>query len=400
MRAFRPTWCFEDMKTARHLLLAILPLLGLPAQNHGGVFHMPAGEFSVGQLLDLGEMSARTTILRLPEPELLQQRLRLQTPLALPDGAWQDVMGALLWSQGFVLVEDVANRRFEVASTPPEPQLVLDRARACSLDDLFTRLPFGPVRVAVPTTLPAAMLRSFLAPGLAAQRTFLDLATGEHGVVMTGLGDVVRQAVHSIAGADAQLVARLPEAGGPAPRVDGAIELLAGSYTVQQLVDRLGRELHRNIVLGDGGATVDVADTRRLAAPAFEAAVTAALWSVGILVAPLSLRHGLYEAIPVDGPRASLLARLALPMTVAGLRARPDLVAYTTVRCPLRGDRRGVAAMVRGIAAAGAGRPPAVAIQVAFGPSSLQLTGLTIDLLPLLTRLGEVPAVAEPPSGM
>jgi hypothetical protein len=314
-------------------------------------FHLPAGDYSVAQLLLQAEQAVRSPIHVDSRDVAEVVPLRLQSALALPAEAWVDVLSALLATRGFVLVHDAANRRHEVLPTPVgTPPWLRERARSITLAELATRRALtGPVRVELKTATDPVMLTTVLRPHLhgSGRGVLIDRADGG-GVEIIGLADTVRFAVEQASAIDPACAAELPVAAPlPWPRAAhaGRHEVPAGTYGVAAIVDHLAHATGRNIVLSPelaapGGNTPNAFV---LAAPiagdafACEDQLTALLWREKLLVVEVARDHGLYEIVRT-GRRDLPPSTRCQAVHTDELLARPDWIGWVTIRVTA-GDR-------------------------------------------------------------
>lgn len=301
-------------------------------------FHLPAGDYTVPQLIAQAEQAVRGRIatehvdLTAPAP------LHLQQDLALSAQDWEDTLSALLSTRDLVLTFDAEQKRHEVLPTPKGKDPVLKaRAAALSLAQFATRPGMtGPVRVVLPTKTDAVMLDQFVALPLFKSGRGVFVESDAGGVAVTGLAETVRLAMRHAAMLDPTLA---DTSTSPAPAWPRAVPvetntLAAGDHAVREVVDILAKAISVNLVLSPEVA--QMTDSVAVAKPitgdaiAFENAVTALLWEQRhLLVLPLGARADLLEVVHL-GDREFPATTRARPMSAAELAARPGLVAWVS----------------------------------------------------------------------
>ena len=392
--------------------------LGTQAENLPRVaFHLPAGDYSIGELIDQAEQACRGRITRPAEFAASGDVLHLQTPLALDEEGWQAVIGTMLWSRGLLLVRHAAQHTFEVLPTPAEnAPWIAELAEDCTAADLFGKHPFGPVRVTLPLKESVERTRNLLSSPAALQTRGCEVGGAPGAITVTGLGHDVRHALERV---QAALPGLLPAPRPPRawPRAAGEpVELRRGTYAARELVDLLAHTLHRNVLVGKDGefltAPIDVAVTQQVDPLRLEEVVTKLLWEVGIFVVELVPQRELYQVIAIDeGRRVTghlLAAPVAVPMAPSELLARQDLVAFISVTLPLQHvtpkEARAVWEELYGVDVRLGlnGRPkqsfcrlPDLQLTGTSFPHAQHMQGLTVELLPMIARLAQLEASAE-----
>lgn len=391
---------------------------GSPAANlPRPAFHLPAGDYSIGELIDQAEQANRCRITRPAEFAASGDALHLQTPLVLDDEGWQGVIETVLWSRGLVLARHAALQTFEVLPTPADhAPWITELAEDCSAAALFGKHPFGPVRVTLPLQESVAKTRSLLSPHAALQTRGCEVGGAPGAITVTGLGHDVRHALERV---QAALPGLLPRPAPPRawPRTAGEpVELRRGTYAARDLVDLLAHTLHRNVLVGKDGefltAPIDVAVTRQVDPLRLEEVVTRMLWEVGILIVELVPNRDLFQVIAIDKgrrPTGGLLAApVAVPITPRELLARQDLVAFVSVTFPLQHvtpqevlavweELYGVDVRMglNGRAKQSFCRLPDLQLTGCSFPDAQHMKGLTVELLPMMARLAQLEASAE-----
>lgn len=380
-------------------------------------FHLPAGDYSIEELIDQAEQANRVRITRPREFAESSDVIRLQTPLVLDDMGRQAVIATMLWSRGLLLVRHAAQHTVEVLPTPADTApWIAELAEDCTAADLFGKHPFGPVRVTLPLQQSVERTRSLLTAHAALLRRGCEVGGTPGAITFTGLGQDVRNAFVRM---QVALHGLLPTPRTPRawPRATGeAVELRRRTYAARELVDLLAHTLHRNVLVGRDGefltAPIEVGVTQQIDPLRLEEVVTKLLWEVGILVVELIPDRDLFQAVAIDKgrrPTGGLLAApVAVPMAPSELLARQDLVAFVSVTLPLQHVTQREALDVweelYGVDARMGlnGRPkqafccqPDLQLAGYSVPHAQHMQGLTVELLPMIARLARMDASAE-----
>ncbi|HEU4420029.1 MAG TPA: hypothetical protein VFT55_13935 [Planctomycetota bacterium] len=367
------------------------PPLAPPAAKVA-TFHLPAGDYSVAELLQQAGQALRRPIAT-PQELPAGAPLRLQCDLALPHQAWEDVLGALLATRGLVLVRDAAGTGHEVLPAPAAMEdWVAERAVAMTPREVLERSAFaGPVTVLAPTTSQVPVLVNVLRPHLAGGQHAIRFKAVDGGVQFVGMADQVRFALRTIAPQAPDLAATLPTgAAAPWPRPAEAVthRLAAGSHTAAQVIDRLATVTGRNLVASPAVAAdttpFEVATAIEGDALRFEERLTALLWSRRMIVLQVSAAHRLGEVVLLE-PRAWPGSARVLEIRAEELLARPELVAWVTTE-PAVGSlpQQEVTAVFR---AAAAVVPGANSLTLAATRGGFRVSGLSSDVTAVLQRL-------------
>lgn len=305
-----------------------------PPAAKAATFHLPAGDYTIQQLLEQAGQALRRPI-ALPDALPADAGpLRLQCDLALPQQAWEEVLGALLSTRGLVLVRDAAGTGHEALPAPAGmADWIVERATEMTPHELLERRGYlGPVRTVLRTTTPAHQLINVMRPFFAGMpRSFTSEAV-DGGLRFVGLARSVRFAIEHVAPHAPDLAVTLPSGARPWPRpaAPGTHRLDAGSYTAEQLLERLARAQGRNLV---ASAEVAADATPIEVATAFEGdelrleeRVTALLWTKRVIVLDASTDHRIGEALRFEPPAWPHPTR-AQRVQPDELLARPELVA-------------------------------------------------------------------------
>jgi len=321
-------------------LLLLSSLVAQTAASKVPTFHLPAGEYPVVQLLQQVEQAVRAPIRMVDAGDLTRtEPIRLQCDLALPEQAWEDVLGALLSMRDLVVVRDAEKKGHEVLPLPQgQVDWVRERAEPLTLQELFERPAFaGPVQIAILSKTPGQMLTNLLRVHFAAARKPISFDHVDGGVQFVGLADSVRFAVATIASIAPDVASTLPPRAvppWPRPASTTVHELEAGAHTTVQIVDRLAKALGRNIVVAkavaEHGEPIEVATAITGDDLRFEEQLTSLLWTARVLVLQVSGPHGLYEAVQA-GPGAWPSTTRSQALDPAELLARPALVAWVAL---------------------------------------------------------------------
>ena len=357
-------------------------------------FHLPAGEYPVLQLLQQAELAVRAPIRSKDAGDLTTAApIRLQCDLALPEQAWEDVLGALLATRDLVLVRDAESKGHEVLAVPNGPtDWVQERALPMSLQQLFERPAYaGPVRLVVVSTTSSNLMTNMLRPYFALSKEAFSLVAVDGGLQLVGLADTVRFATATIASVAPDVASALPaRATPPWPRVASTTvhRLEPGAHTTVQIVDRLAKALRRNIVVAPAIATaatpIAVAEAIEGNDDSFEDQLTSLLWTAHVLVLQVSGPHGLYQAVRAE-PRSWPTSSRAQELSAAELMARPALVAWvTSTPAPGSLSQPEMLGVVR--AAMGAGAPSSLTAGTT-NDGGMRLTGLSTDVAKVLLGL-------------
>jgi hypothetical protein len=381
-----------------HCLVPVVALLlaaAAPAQKER-VFHIPAGDHRLGELLAQCEQALKAPIARDQIVGIDERRpVHLQHDLALPADAWEDVLASLLFAHDLVLTRGGDRQRHEVLPMPARrtrSEWIAQRAESLPLAEFLTRpTRQGPVQVKLATALPAPMATTLLRPvgmglpgGLVAEATGAELA-------ITGLAGSVRAALATLASNDPGLAAQVAHSQPRAwPRTPATTQhtLPAGTHRLAAIVDALAKATGTNIVLTEAH-DLEISLTAPVVgdALAFEDELTTLLWEQRIGVLALAPVHGLSLARAVS-PVAPATPNLALPLAVDEVFARPRLQAYAEVTWQAKHvgmDKlmTAVRQAVRVAAAAAGGS----GLEFSTTGNGLLLRGFTSDLRPILQQL-------------
>jgi hypothetical protein len=308
-----------------------------PPAAKAATFHLPAGDYTIQQLLEQAGQALRQPIALPEELPAGAGPLRLQCDLALPQQAWEEVLGALLSTRKLVLVRNAAGTGHEALPAPDGmAEWMVQRATDMTPRELLDRRGhLGPVRTVLRTTTPASQLTNMMRPLFAGMPRSFTFEAVDGGVRFVGLARQVRFAIELVTPHAPDLAAALPSPARPWPRpaVPGTHRLDAGSYTAAQLLERLARAQNRNLV---ASAEVAADATPIEVAAAFEGdelrleeRVTALLWTARVLVLDASVDHRIGEALRFEPPSWPHPTR-AQRVQPAELLARPELVALVS----------------------------------------------------------------------
>ena len=308
-------WNYPSMKLARYTCAAlwlVAPLL-TQAPAAGARLHIPAGQWSVRDLLTHAEQALRTPIAADASELALgsAEPVGLQFDLILDPERGYEALAALLSTRGLLLSRD-GEGNTEVRATPRgNPDWVSERAVSTTLADLLDHPNrHGTVRVALPTTTKADMLINLLRPAAATGGATPTCEQAENSIVCTGTAAAVLLAVNQVAVFDPVFAGALPQQA-PISIVSaakgGPVELPAGEHRVPTLVALLAKNAGVNIVMSPAVAkltspvTVAKAETLDFATGANR--LTTLLWDHRVLFLELDVRHWLYEVVLVDNLR-------------------------------------------------------------------------------------------------
>ena len=394
------------MSTLRLTCAALLLVAPLFAQAPATpTLHIPAGDWTVRDLLTQAEQALRTPITA-DATELAQataERIRLQFPLALDPAHGQEAIAALLSARGLLLTRG-ANGAPEVRATPKgKPEWLREHAVPCTLQELLD-YPFrhGVVRTELRTSVQAQMLTEMLRMSAASGAATPSCEAVRDGIACTGTSDAVRHAITQVAALDPQFAAALPQAshvsivGG---KKGDAVALPAGDHPLVDVVDVLAKNGGFNIVLSPtlaaSAAKLTTAKAQQFDWQHGPGALTTLLWQHRVLLLELDVRHGLYEAVLVENQRQAPPMTRASTRTVDEAIAAADCTMFIAVQWKAKHlgiDKR--MELVR--AAMGGGDPSGIGMFTACGtPDGLLLSGLSPQIAKLLKAL----QAADQPSG-
>lgn len=358
--------------------------------------HIPAGDWSVRDLLTHAEQALRTPIVADDEELALASapRIRLQFPLALDPTHGRDALAALLTTRGLLLTRDPMGRT-EVKAVPRAcADWLTERAAPTTVQALLDH-PHRDSVVQVPlrTATPLEVVQSLLRMSAARSGPAPTLAKHEGGILCTGTSEAVRHTVLQLAAMDPAFAATLDQRSS----VDivntakgGTVELPAGEHSLADVLDLLARNGGVNIVRSPAvqaqTTKVKVGKPQSLDARTGANVLTTLLWQERVLVLDLDVRHGLYEAVLVDDPRQMPAPARASARTVDEALAAADSVAYIAVKFTVQHlDATHLMGIVREtMQAAPAGQMGTIVSTV---PDGLWITGLTPTVAPLLAKL-------------
>jgi hypothetical protein len=361
-------------------------------------FHLPAGTYSVAELLQQAGQAIGRPIAAPPQPA--EMPLRLQHALALPRQAWEDVLGALLATRGLALVRTAEGGGHEVLPAPTGMEdWVSARAVSMTPQQVFERSAFaGPVDVLAATTTPTAMLLNVLRPHFppagAGPRAPIAFKPVEGGLRLIGMAATVRSALQTIASQAPDLAAALPLAPPPWPRAAprGTHRLEQGSHLVADVLDRLAAATGRNVVESEPlvGVKVGFSVPATIEGDAlqFEERVTALLWAqLRIVVVCISDEQRLDLAVRLLAPGKWPDPASVREVRAAELLARPELVAWVATVPDLGAlTQRDVFTVFRGAA----GLAPGSSLTLTTMPGGCRICGLSTDVARLLKELEEM----------
>ena len=382
------------LPTCAPLLLLAAAFAQAPAARPQ--LHIPAGDWSVRDLLTQAEQALRTPIVA-DDEELAQAsapRVQLQFPLALDPEHGRDALAALLTTRGLLLTRDPKGRT-EVKAVPRgRADWLAERAVPTTVQALLDH-PHRDSIVKVPlqTATPMEVVRNLLRMTAPRSGPAPTLEAHDGGILCTGTSDAVRHAVLQLAAMDPAFAATLaPNAASDLVYATkgGAVELAAGEYLLADLVQLLGRQSGVNIVLSpavqEQTAKVRVAGAQHLDARTGANVLTTLLWQERVLVLDLDVRHGLYEAVLVADPRQMPAPARASTRTVEEALAAADGVAYIAVKFTAQHlDPTQLMGIVRETMQAAP--PGQMGTIVSTVPDGLWITGLSPTVAPLLAKL-------------
>lgn len=394
------------MNTIRSTCAALLLVAPLFAQAPAKpMLHLPAGDWTVRDLLTHAEQALRTPIAA-DAAELAQatgERIRLQFPMRLHPEHGQEAIAALLSARGLLLTRG-ADGQPEVRATPKgRPQWLRERAVPCSVQELLDH-PFrhGVVRTELRTSVQAPMLTEMLRMSAASGAATPLCEAMADGIVCTGTSDAVRLAITQVAALDPQVAATLQPAD-PVSIVSmakgKAVELPAGEHRLTDLVDLMAKNAGINIgmspALAASTTKAMVATAQQLDWQHGANVLTKLLWQHRVLFLELDVRHGLYEAVLVENPRQAPPMTRASTRTVDEAIAAADITMYVSVQWKAKHlgiDKRMelVREAMRGGDANGIGMFTACGT-----PDGLLLSGMSPQIAQLLTSL----QAADQPTG-
>lgn len=377
-------------------LLLVAPLLAqtpAPAAR----LHIPAGTWSVRDLLTQAEQALRTPIVAEPAELALGSAtaVRLQNDLVLDPEHGREAIAALLATRGLLLTRDAAGRTEVKAAPRGKPDWLRERAVPTTVAELLEH-PFrnGVVRVELATTASADMLTNLLRVAAATGNPTPTCEAAGKGIACTGTSEAVRLAVTQLAAIDPQFAAVLQ----PPPPVSivgnaklRAVELTAGEHPITDLVDLLAANVGINVVLAPAVAaatkTVVVEKPLQLGLQNGPIALTTLLWQQRVLFLELDVRHGLYEVVLVDDPRQVPAVGRASRRTVDEALAAADCVMFVAVPFAARHlDNAQIMAHLR--AAMGNANPKDGGFLSALGTENgVLITGLSPQVAALLREL-------------
>jgi hypothetical protein len=367
-----------------------------PPAAKTATFHLPAGTYSVAELLQQAGQALRKPIAAPAKLPADAVPLHLQCDLALPQQSWEDVLSALLASRGLVLVRDAAGTGHEVLPAPAGVEdWVSQRAVVMTPRELVERSAFaGTVSVLAASATPDAQLILLLRPHFARTGAgagpVITFHPADGGVRFVGMAGPVRSALRTIAPAAPDLAATLPSAAPPWPRpAEGVTHgLEAGRHGVAHVIDRLAAALGRNVVLAPAVAAdtapLEVAATIEGDGLRFEEQLTALLWTRRVVVLQVSAEHRLGEAVLVEPGTWPDPTRVH-ELRPEELLARPELVAWvTTVPDVGALSSADVTAVMRHAAAIVGG---ANSMTLGATRSGYRASGLSTEVVGVLQRL-------------
>lgn len=321
-------------------LLLVAPLL-TQAPAAPTRLHIPAGQWSVRDLLTHAEQALRTPIAADATELALAsaEPVGLQFDLTLDPERGYEALAALLSTRGLLLSKDDKGNT-EVRATPRgNPDWVSERAVPTTLADLLDHPHrHSTVRVTLQTTSKPDMLINMLRMAAATGSATPTCEQAENGIVCTGTAAAALLAVTQLAVFDPLFASSLPQRT-PISIVStakgGPVELTAGEHGVPELVALLAKNQGINIVMSPAVAKltnpVPVAKAEALDFATGANRLTTLLWQHHVLFLELDVRHGLYEVVLVDNPRQAPGVVRASQRTVEAALAAADCAMYISV---------------------------------------------------------------------
>ena len=386
------------MNCLRQTCAALLLASPLFAQNSAAParLHIPAGTWSVRDLLTHAEQALRTPILADANELALADAapVRLQVELTLDPELGREALSALLGTRGVLLTRSEGGQ-IEARATPRgTPEWLLERAVPTKLLSLLEH-PHrdSVVRVELQTTQPIGVLTSLLGFTAATGGATPICTPIAGGIACTGTSDAVLGAVTQLAAVDPQFAAMLKPL--PPMSILGSarsvtVELKAGAHPLPELVDLLAKSSGINVVMSPAVAAcatkVEMEKARSLDFRTGADTLTTLLWANQVLLLELDVRHGLYEAVLVENQRQMPALVRASRRTVEEALEATNCVMYVAVPWqPEHLDADASMVIVRNAVKSAA---PGIGTLLVLGvPDGLLLAGLSPQVAALLREL-------------